>query len=69
MIFHGCFLSLRCSQAMCIPKLIVTARELLQVELWEGKLEDARACREQMHQYLVDALHLFPTDAGTFIGL
>jgi hypothetical protein len=54
---------------MCIPKLIVTARELLQVELWEGKLEDARACREQMHQYLVDALHLFPTDAGTFIGL
>lgn len=43
-------------------------RELLQVELWEGKLEDARACREQMHQYLVDALHLFPTDAGTLIS-
>lgn len=32
--------------------------------MWEAKLEEARACRQQMYDYLADALQLFPVDEG-----
>lgn len=36
----------------------------LEVELWQEKLENSIARRQQMYDYLVGALQLFPSGTG-----